>query len=148
VKILIINGPNLNKLGKRSPEIYGPKSLNEIQSDLDKLSKNLGVELEFYQSNTEGSIVDFIQSNSSKAHGLIINPGALTHYGLSLADALMDLQIPIVEVHLSNIYKREEWRKKSVVAPTSIGQISGLGAMGYSFALQFLCEYIKSGGPS
>ncbi len=148
MKILIINGPNLNKLGKRSPAIYGPKSLNEIQSDLNNLSKTLGAELEFYQSNTEGSIVDFIQSNSSKADGIIINPGALTHYGLSLADALMDLQIPIVEVHISNIYKREEWRKKSVVAPTSIGQISGLGAMGYSYALQFLYEHIKSGGIS
>ena len=146
MKILIINGPNLNKLGKRSPAIYGIKSLSEIQTDLNELSKKLGAELEFYQSNTEGSIVDFIQSNSSKAQGVIINPGALTHYGLSLADALIDLQIPIVEVHLSNIYKREEWRKKSVVAPTSIGQISGLGAMGYSFALQFLYEYIKSGG--
>lgn len=148
MKILIINGPNLNKLGKRSPTIYGIKSLNEIESDLNKLSNKFGIQLDFYQSNTEGSIVDFIQSNSSKAQGIIINPGALTHYGLSLADALMDIQIPIIEVHLSNIYKREEWRKKSVVAPISIGQISGLGPIGYSFALQFLYEYLERGDTS
>ncbi len=117
MKILIINGPNLNMLGSRKPEIYGTKTLAEINSLLQKRAGELGVEMETYQSNHEGYLIDFIQKKAKKAAGIIINPGALTHYGLSLRDALEDSSLPIIEVHLSDIQHREEFRKNSVIAP-------------------------------
>ena len=138
MKILVIHGPNLNMLGSRQVSLYGDKTLAEINSLLDKASYELGVELETFQSNHEGALVDFIQEKSSEATGILINPGALTHYGLSLRDALADTSLPVIEVHLSNIYAREEFRQQSVIAPISRGQISGLGWRGYIAALEIM----------
>jgi 3-dehydroquinate dehydratase-2 len=138
MKILVIHGPNLNMLGSRQVSLYGDKTLAEINSLLDKASYELGVELETFQSNHEGALVDFIQEKSSEATGILINPGALTHYGLSLRDALADTSLPVIEVHLSNIYAREEFRQQSVIAPISRGQISGLGWRGYIAALEIV----------
>lgn len=125
-------------LGQRETATYGDKSLSEINSLVQKRAKELGVEVLTFQSNSEGALIDFIQTESAKADGIIINPGALTHYGLSLRDALADSALPVVEVHLSNIYAREEWRHKSVIAPIAKGQISGLGWRGYIIAMEFL----------
>lgn len=138
MKILVLHGPNLNMLGSRQPAIYGSKTLAEINSLLQKRAHELGVELETFQSNHEGALVDFLQERSPEAAGIIINPGALTHYGLSLRDALTDASLPAIEVHLSNIYAREEFRQQSVIAPIAQGQISGLGWRGYIAALETL----------
>lgn len=136
MKILVVHGPNLNMLGSRQVAVYGDKTLDEIDSLLQKRARELGVELETLQSNHEGALVDFIQEKSPEATGIIINPGALTHYGLSLRDALADTSLPIIEVHLSNIHAREEFRQQSVIAPIARGQISGLGWRGYIAALE------------
>jgi 3-dehydroquinate dehydratase-2 len=143
MKILVINGPNLNLLGKRDKSIYGDKTLPEIESILKKEARSLGLDVVSFQSNSEGALIDFIQKNSPRAGGIIINPGALTHYGLSLRDALVDTGLPIVEVHISNIYAREKWRAKSVIAPIARGQISGSGWQGYLEALRILVGELK-----
>ncbi|MEW6141863.1 MAG: type II 3-dehydroquinate dehydratase [Chloroflexota bacterium] len=143
MKILVIHGPNLNVLGRRDRRFYGNKALDEINTALEKLAERLKVDLTVFQSNSEGAIIDFIQEKSVKADGIIINPGALSHYGLSLRDALADTNLPIIEVHLSNIYAREDWRAKSVIAPVSRGQISGLGWRGYLLALEAIVSEIK-----
>lgn len=143
MKILVINGPNLNMLGKRNKAIYGDKTLAKLESTLKKQGKNIGADVISFQSNSEGQIIDFIQQNSSQAAGIIINPGALTHYGYSLRDALVDTGLPTLEVHISNIYAREDWRAKSVIAPIAKGQISGLGFRGYIAALQAMVEELK-----
>ncbi len=140
MKILVINGPNLNMLGRRDKQIYGEKTLAEIDSLVKKQGEALNVEVVTFQSNSEGALVGFIQEQSDSADGIVINPGALTHYGFSLRDALADSELPVVEVHLSNIYAREEWRAKSVTAPIAKGQISGLGWRGYAAALQILVD--------
>jgi len=140
MKILVINGPNLNMLGRRDKQIYGEKTLAEIDSLVKKQGEALNVEVVTFQSNSEGALVEFIQEQSDSADGIVINPGALTHYGFSLRDALADSRLPVVEVHLSNIYAREEWRAKSVTAPVAKGQISGLGWRGYAAALQILVD--------
>ena len=138
MKILIIHGPNLNMLGKRDKAIYGDKSLAEIDSLLKKRGEILKVEVMTFQSNSEGTLIDFIQEQSDSADGIIINPGALTHYGFSLRDALADTGLPVIEVHISNIYAREDWRAESIIAPIAKGQISGLGWRGYLAALERL----------
>jgi len=143
MKIMVINGPNLNMLGKRSKAIYGDKTLPELDTFLRKEGESLGIEIISFQSNSEGALIDFIQKYSVKASGIIINPGALTHYGFSLRDALADSGLPVIEVHLSNIYVREEWRAKSVIAPIAKGQISGLGWRGYVAALRTLVGELK-----
>jgi len=143
MKILVISGPNLNMLGKRDKEMYGEKTLAEIDSLMKKQGEALGVEVVTFQSNSEGALIDFIQEQSSSADGIIINPGALTHYGFSLRDALADTTLPVIEVHLSNIYAREEWRAKSVIAPIATGQISGLAWRGYVAALRTLVSELK-----
>jgi len=143
MKIMVINGPNLNMLGKRSKAIYGDKTLLELDTFLRKEGESLGIEIISFQSNSEGALIDFIQKYSVKASGIIINPGALTHYGFSLRDALADSGLPVIEVHLSNIYVREEWRAKSVIAPIAKGQISGLGWRGYVAALRTLVGELK-----
>jgi 3-dehydroquinate dehydratase II len=143
MKVLIIHGPNLNLLGKRKKEIYGDKTLEEINSLLQQQAKELDIEIITFQSNSEGALIDFIQAESPKAAGIIINPGALTHYGLSLRDALEDTALPIMEVHLSNIYAREEWRQESVIAPIAKGQVSGLGWRGYITALRTLVAELR-----
>jgi len=143
MKILVINGPNLNMLGKRDKAYYGDKTLPQIDTLLKKQGKSLGADVVSFQSNNEGELIDFIQKNSAQAAGIIINPGALTHYGLSLRDALVDSRLPVVEVHLSNIYAREEWRSKSVMAPIARGQITGFGWWSYIAALQILVSELK-----
>ena len=134
----MIHGPNLNMLGQRERAIYGDKTLAEIDSLMKKRAEELGVEVLTLQSNSEGALIDFIQAEAPQADAIIINPGALTHYGLSLRDALADSALPLIEVHLSNIYAREEWRQRSVIAPIARGQISGLGWRGYIAALDIL----------
>ncbi len=143
MKIMVINGPNLNMLGKRNKAIYGDRILSEIDNLLKKEGESLGVEILSFQSNSEGTLIDFIQKHSTEANGIIINPGALTHYGFSLRDALVDSGLPVIELHLSNIYAREEWRAKSVIAPIAKGQISGLGWRGYVAALRTLVGELK-----
>jgi len=138
MKILVIHGPNLNMLGKRDQSLYGTKTLEEINSALKERGKELGIEVVPFQSNHEGFLIDFIQEQASTAKGIIINPGALTHYGLSLRDALADARLPIIEVHLSNIHAREEFRQKSVIAAIAKGQISGQGWQGYLAALEMI----------
>jgi len=144
MKILVIHGPNLNLLGKREESIYGEKTLDEINALLKKEARALNVEVVTFQSNHEGALIDFVQEQADSAHGIIINPGALTHYGFSLRDALADSKLPVIEVHLSNIYRREEWRARSVVAPIAEGQITGLGWRGYLAALQLLVGKLKA----
>ena len=144
MKILVIHGPNLNMLGKRDKSIYGDKTLAQIDALLKKEAKALSVEVVTVQSNHEGVLIDFVHEHADSAHGIIINPGALTHYGFSLLDALVDSKVPVVEVHLSNIYRREEWRARSIFAPMAQGQISGLGWRGYVAALQALAAKLKA----
>ncbi|MDY6912309.1 MAG: type II 3-dehydroquinate dehydratase [Chloroflexota bacterium] len=144
MRVLIINGPNLNVLGRRNQTMYGVKTLDEINSLLKERGQELGIGLVFFQSNYEGALIDFIQTESPQANGIIINPGALTHYGLSLRDALADANLPLIEVHLSNIHAREEFRHNSVIAPIAEGQISGQGWQGYIMALEKLAtEFMK-----
>jgi 3-dehydroquinate dehydratase-2 len=145
MRILVINGPNLNMLGKREPEHYGTDSLESIEQKLAERGKALGCELVFFQSNHEGGIIDFIQEKASAADGILINPGALTHYGYSLHDALVDSGLPVVEVHLSDINAREEWRKISVISDVVIKQISGLKTQSYLLGLEAMVEHIRGG---
>jgi 3-dehydroquinate dehydratase-2 len=143
MRILVINGPNLNMLGKRDKEHYGSDTLEAIERKLNEKAKALGCELVFFQSNHEGSIIDFIQERAGTADGILINPGALTHYGYSLHDALADTGLPVVEVHLSNINAREEWRKLSVISDIAIKQVSGLKTESYLAGLEALTKHIR-----
>ncbi len=146
MKILVINGPNLNMLGKRESSLYGVKSLADIEALIEEKARDLDVDIETFQSNSEGAIIDYLQEAASDAEGIIVNAGALTHYGLSLRDALVDSRLPIVEVHLSNIHARDEFRRRSVVADIAQGQIAGLGWRGYIFALDFLVGTLRQEG--
>ena len=146
MKFLAINGPNLNNLGKRDPAMYGGDTLAAIQERIKTKADDLGVEVEFFQSNHEGAIVDHLQASAPSADGIVINAGALTHYGLSMRDALADTGLPFVEVHLSNIHAREEFRHRSVIAAIANGQIAGLGWRGYLFALEYLTGILKETG--
>jgi 3-dehydroquinate dehydratase-2 len=143
MKILVINGPNLNMLGKRDPAHYGSDTLPDIERQLKDKGKALGCKLSFFQSNHEGAIIDFIQENAEDADGILINPAALTHYGYSLHDALVDAGLPVVEVHLSDIQGREAWRKISVIADIAVKQISGLKTQSYILGLEALVEHIQ-----
>ena len=138
MKILLIHGPNLNMLGRREPEIYGHTTLAQIDDAVRERAEAAGATLLAFQSNHEGALIDFLQAEGWDADGIIINPGALTHYGLALRDALASLSAPIIEVHLSNVYKREAFRHTSVVAPIATGQIAGLGWRGYLLALDWV----------
>jgi len=144
MRILVINGPNLNMLGKRESEHYGTDTLESIEQALAEKGKALGCKLTFFQSNHEGSIIDFIQEKTSGADGILINPGALTHYGYSLHDALVDSGLPVVEVHLSDIHAREEWRRISVISDIVIKQITGLKAQSYLLGLEALINHVRS----
>ena len=142
-RILVIHGPNLNLLGSREPDIYGNTTLEEINGDLTSAAKEWGAEVEFFQSNYEGALVDRIQESQSWADGILINPGGLTHTSVTLCDALAATELPIVEVHLSNIFAREEFRRNSFVSPISLGVISGFGPMGYGLGLNALLEHLE-----
>jgi 3-dehydroquinate dehydratase-2 len=142
-RILVIHGPNLNLLGSREPDIYGTTTLEQINGDLSSAAKEWGAELEFFQSNYEGALVDRIQESQSWADGILINPGGLTHTSVTLRDALVATELPIVEVHLSNIFAREEFRQNSFVAPIALGVVSGFGPMGYGLGLNALLEHLE-----
>lgn len=137
-RFLVINGPNLNNLGKRDNALYGALTLTDIESKIKEKANDRNVDVSFFQSNHEGAIVDWIQQESSASDGIIINAGALTQVGYSLLDALLDAGLPVVEVHISNIHAREEFRRKSVIAPYADGQIAGLGWRCYLYALDYL----------
>jgi len=143
MKILVISGPNLNRLGERDPSLYGKTTLKEIEDALKSDAQKLGCELVFFQSNHEGALIDFIQQSSHMASGILINPGGLTHNSYSLRDALADTGKPVVEVHLSNVHAREGFRHRSVIAPVSLGQISGFKAESYRLGLQALAKHFK-----
>ncbi len=140
-RIVIINGPNLDRLGIREPEIYGDQTLTDLENLLTEEAASLGVQVQFYQSNHEGFIIDEIgEYADSEVFALILNPGALTHTSLALRDAIAGSDLPAIEVHMSNIYRREEFRQHSLTAPACIGVISGLGFDGYVAALRHLAN--------
>ncbi|MBA7533908.1 3-dehydroquinate dehydratase [subsurface metagenome] len=145
LKIGIINGPNLNMLGKRDQKIYGNLTLEEMNCKIKSFAEKEGIELIIMQSNFEGEIIEFIQQNASRLNGLVINPAAYTHYSYAIADALRDCSIPVVEVHLSNIFSREDFRGKSVTASACIGQIAGFGYQSYILAIHALQDFLKKG---
>ncbi len=135
MKLLVINGPNLNMLGKRQPDIYGKKSLDDINKDLESYAKLKNIAIDFFQSNHEGKIVDKIQEVDSYFDGLIINPGALSHYSISIRDAISSINTETIEVHISNIFKREIFRHHSVISEVCKSSIVGLGLNGYKMAI-------------
>ncbi len=139
-KIMVINGPNLNMLGIREPEIYGKTSLDDINAELSQKAEELGVHLSFYQSNSEGALIDKIQSAYGAYDGILINPGAYTHYSYAIHDAIKSVMLPTIEVHLSDIKSREEFRRHSVILPACKEQVSGLGKDSYFVALEKLVE--------
>lgn len=142
-RILVLHGPNLNMLGKREKSIYGKVSLEKINSDLKSLAKELGIELEVKQSNVEGELVNFIQEAlKKKVTGILINPAAYTHTSVAIRDAILATKLPAVEVHISNIHKREEFRHKSLTAPACVGQITGFGQDSYKLGLLALGSII------
>lgn len=142
-KILVIHGPNLNMLGKREPEIYGSTTLDEINKDLIKDGASKGLEIHTFQSNHEGAIIDRIQECFNGFQGIIINPGAYTHTSIGIRDAFLSVAIPVIEIHLSNIYKREAFRHKSMIADIAVGQISGFGVYGYTLALNAMAHFLE-----
>lgn len=144
MKILVINGPNLNFLGKREPEIYGSDTLEDLNSRLESFAETLGadINLEFYQSNSEGGIVDRIQSALNEFDGIVINPAAYTHTSIAIRDAILATDLPVVEVHISNIFKREEFRHRSFVSDVSLGVVSGFGLNSYFLGLKGIIEHL------
>jgi len=143
MKILILNGPNLNMLGVREPDKYGTKTFNEINESIYNLAEELNVKVEIFQSNSEGEIIDKIQQAMGVFDGILINPAAYTHTSIAIRDAIASVNLPCVEVHLSNIHSREEFRHKSYIAPVCIGQICGFMGDSYTLGLKALVKYIK-----
>jgi 3-dehydroquinate dehydratase II len=139
-RILIVNGPNLNLLGKREPEIYGTRSLADLMKMVRAKARSLGVQVIALQSNHEGELIDFLQKQGPGSLGIVINPGALSHYSLALFDCLQSLALPTIEVHISNIHAREEFRSKTVTGRAARGVITGLGFTGYLLAMEFLID--------
>lgn len=139
-KVCIINGPNLNLLGKREKEIYGDKSFEEVFNQLQEFAQSKSMALSYFQSNHEGEIINKIHECMGAMDYIVINPGAFTHYSYSIFDAILAVKVPTIEVHISNIFSREEWRKKSVISPACVGIISGLGLDVYRLALIHISE--------
>ncbi len=143
-KLLLLNGPNLNRLGKREPDIYGRVTLHELEQMLTQKAKEKGYQLISAQSNHEGELIDYIHNAEDEGYrGIILNPGAFTHYSYAIRDGVSSVVVPVVEVHISNIHKRETFRHHSVIASETIGQIVGFGLFGYEMALEALIKYIK-----
>ena len=140
---LILNGPNINMLGRRDASIYGSKTMDEVNQEISRVARELCVEVVFYQSNLEGELVDCVQEHWGKVQGIVLNPGALTHYGLSLKDALIDCRLPVIEVHLSNPGSREPWRRVSVISEVARGIVAGFGWRSYTAALQLLAGLVE-----
>ncbi len=145
LKIMVINGPNLNMLGIREPEVYGNRTYTDLEAYIEEYGEKCGIEVTVLQSNSEGELIDFIHHTLGNFDGIVINPGAYTHYSYAIRDALASVDVPGVEVHLSNIHKREEFRHTSVTAPSCIGQICGLGFRGYLLAIDYLLEVLQAG---
>lgn len=143
MKILVVNGPNLNLLGTREPDVYGTLTLEKINEELALYAQNLGAEIEFFQSNIEGEIVDKIQQSRNDCQGIVINPAAYTHTSVAIRDAIAAVNLPSVEVHISNIHKREEFRKHSFIAPVCIGQIAGFGLDSYKLGLKAVINFLN-----
>ncbi|MCH5197044.1 MAG: type II 3-dehydroquinate dehydratase [Oscillospiraceae bacterium] len=146
MKILVINGPNLNLLGEREPNIYGGDTLDSINAELRDKAEKMGYEPSFFQSNSEGALIDALHASRLDCAGVILNAGAYTHYSYALRDAISAIKIPVVEVHLSNVNSRDEFRKTSVIAPVCIGSIAGFGKYSYHLALDALDHRLKSAG--
>ena len=138
MKVLVLHGPNLNLTGFREPDVYGKKPLEEVDDEIRAAGRDMGIDVRILQSNSEGILIDTIQEHRRWADGIVINPGGLTHYSISLRDALMSVRLPVVEVHLSNVHAREEFRRHSVISPITVGQIVGFGGSGYVLALRAL----------
>ncbi len=143
-KILILNGPNLNLLGSRQPEVYGKTTLKDIQLACEKRGEQYGFEIDFRQSNVEGEMVDWLHEAKSTCLGVVLNAGAYTHTSIALMDAISSIELPVVEVHLSNIHAREEFRHKSFISKVALGQICGFGAIGYEMALEALNSHFDN----
>ncbi|MBM7620115.1 3-dehydroquinate dehydratase-2 [Bacillus tianshenii] len=143
MRLLVLNGPNLNRLGLREPAIYGKDTLKDLEKQLETLAAELGISIDCYQSNHEGNLIDKLHAAEDVFAGVVINPGAFTHYSYAIRDAIASISIPVMEVHISNIHKREEFRHTSVTAPVTHGQIIGLGLYGYHLAVQGLVRIIK-----
>lgn len=142
---LVLNGPNLNRLGLREPHIYGSTTLQDLEHRLETWAKEQSIHIDFFQSNHEGLLIDQIHLAQEKHQGIVFNPGAFTHYSYALRDAISSISIPVVEVHISNVHQREEFRHRSVIAPVCNGQITGLGLKGYELALEALKEIAMRG---
>lgn len=142
MNVLILHGPNLNLLGEREPGTYGRTTLGEIDARLLAIGKELGLSVESFQSNHEGALIDRIQEARTRNHGIVINPGGFTHTSVALRDALIASALPVIEVHLSNIHAREDFRRRSLVSDIAVGQICGLGALGYELALRAMVAYL------
>ncbi len=145
MKLIVLNGPNLNLLGKREPNIYGNVTLDEINNSIKSLAMDLGIEVSFFQSNSEGDLIDKIHSSVNEFDGILINPAAYTHTSVAIRDAFAAVSLPVVEVHLSNIHRREEFRSKSFIAPVAIGQISGFGPDSYLLGIRALFNHLTKG---
>lgn len=143
-RVLVLNGPNLNLLGRREPSVYGNFGPADIKTTLGSLALDLGVELDFYQSNYEGALIDMLHAGIGVASGAIFNPGAYSHTSIALRDAITALDYPVVELHISNIFAREDFRHSSLLAGVCIGSICGFGLMSYELALRALCSHIKT----
>ncbi|MFN2745377.1 MULTISPECIES: type II 3-dehydroquinate dehydratase [Bacillus] len=139
--ILIVNGPNLNRLGKREPEVYGKDTLTDLEQKLFQFAEGVHAELTFFQSNHEGDIIDALHEADEQYDGVVLNPGAFSHYSYAIRDAVAAIGIPVIEVHLSNPHAREEFRRRSVIAPVTRGQITGLGFEGYKLAV---CYFLNN----
>lgn len=142
-RVLVLHGPNLNMTGFREPDVYGKKPLEDIDADIKTAAERLGIDVRNLQSNSEGTLIDTIQEHRNWADGVVINPGGLTHYSIALRDALVSVRLPIVEVHLSNVHAREEFRRTSVIAPIALGQVVGFGGYGYVLALEAIEHMLK-----